>query len=297
MDVQQLRYFIEVAKQKSFTKATDNLHLSQPALSKMIRNLEDELSVKLFDRNHKRIELTDCGENLLESAQKALLHFDSIVESLQDTMNLKKGHIIVGIPPVIGTTYFASIIASFKKSYPGVDLSIYEEGAKTVATQVMEGNVDVGVIISPVDSEELTAIPVMKDENVVVVNKKNPLADKKHAGFRDLKNESFCIFNEHFLLYGQIVSKCRKAGFEPDITFKSSQWDFIMEMLSLNQGISILPKPIATKLEYPNIKIIPLHPAFPWEITLIVRKGKYVSYAMREFINHVKNSFDEKNIN
>lgn len=291
MDIQQLRYFVEVAKEKNLTCAARKLFLSQPALSKMIKKLEGELGLQLFERHNKKIRLTDAGENLFESAKKTISQFENIEQSLQDTVNLKKGRIIVGIPPVIGSLYFAPIISKYKTEFPGIEFYLYEEGARTVMSQVSEGTIDVGVVISPVESEELVREPVMKDFNVVIVHRDNPLAAKTTISFPDLKNESFCIFNKHFLLREQITARCQKAGFNPDITFESAQWDFIIEMIALNQGISILPRPITARSVYPDIRIIPLEPEFPWEITLIIKKGKYISFAMREFINHVKRYF------
>lgn len=297
MDIRQLKYFVEVAREKSYTKAANKLFVSQPALSKMIKNLENELGAQLFNRQGKNVVLTDCGENLYEKAQKTISYFDGIQESLKDIKELKKGQITVGIPPVIGSLYFAPIISSFKRNYPGINFIMFEEGARTVYTKVIEGVIDVGIVISPVNSRELVSIPVMEDECVVVVNKMNPLSNKQHISFIDLKNEPFNSLNEHFLLYEQIISKCHEAGFEPDITFKSSQWDFIIEMVSLNQGIAILPRPIVARSDFPDIRILSLRPSFRWEITIIIKKEKYITYLMKEFINHVKKSFEgQKNI-
>ena len=293
LDIQQLRYFVEVTKEKSYTKAAKKLFVSQPALSKMIRKLESDLGIKLFDRYKRKIKLTDSGEILYKEAININRQFDNIVESVQDMKDLKKGHIITGMPSVLGTLYFAPIITRYQKDYPGIKLDIFEEGAKTVAMKVMEGSIDIGVVITPVDSEELVSMPVFKDENVVVVHKDHTLASMEYVNFTELKGERFNIFNENFVLHGQILSECRKAGFEPDVVFKSSQWDFIIEMLTLNQGISILPRPILLRTKYTDIITIPFQPAFPWEVTLIVRKDKYISHAMRVFIDYVKHFFRE----
>jgi DNA-binding transcriptional LysR family regulator len=291
MDMLQLKYFVQVAKEKSYTRAAKKLYLSQPALSKTIKKLENELGAKLFDRSGKEVKLTDCGKDLFEKAQKLIWDFNNTIESLQETKDLKRGHITIGIPPVIGTLYFSPIITNFRKMYPGISIDIFEEGAKTVADKVIEGDVDIGIVILPTNTRELIIIPVFKDENVVVVYETNPLALKEKISFKHLKNENFNIFNENFVLYDQIISKCHKSGFEPNITFKSSQWDFIIEMLSLDQGISILPRPILNRNKYSHIKTIPLEPLFPWELILIIKKGKYISYAGREFISFVQNHF------
>ena len=111
MDIRQLTYFVEVAKHQSFTKAALALHVTQPTLSKMVKNLEEEMEVVLFDRSARQIGLTDAGEVVYEQAQKIIYSLDDLSASLYDVMNLKKGRIKIGLPPVISTLFFPTIIA------------------------------------------------------------------------------------------------------------------------------------------------------------------------------------------
>ncbi|MCM3764185.1 LysR family transcriptional regulator [Neobacillus niacini] len=289
MEIRQLTYFTEVAKEKSFTIAARNLHISQPALSKMVKNLEDELGVQLFDRSEKFLHLTDAGEQLYERAQKLLFEFESLSESIRDTEQLKKGHIKVGIPPVIGTSYFPKLIAGFRQLYPGVILSILEEGAMNISDRVEDGSIDAGVIILPVDETKFDFIPIFSDENKLIVHRSHPLASKEVIDYEDLKDESFVLLNETFKLHHHIIASCRQSGFEPNITIKSSQWDFIAELVAMNQGISILPRPILDKFNSGMILQIPInHPSVRWDIAIILKKGRYTSYALRRFIEYVK---------
>ncbi|MDP4161898.1 MAG: LysR family transcriptional regulator [Bacillota bacterium] len=101
MDIRQLTYFIEVAKYRSFTKASHILHLSQPTLSKMVKNLEDELEIDLIDRSSRQFEMAEAGEIVFEEGQVIIESLHNLSTHLNDLMNLKKGTIKIGIPPLI----------------------------------------------------------------------------------------------------------------------------------------------------------------------------------------------------
>lgn len=289
MDTRQLAYFVQVAKDHSFTVAARNLHLSQPALSKMIKKLEEELGVQLFDRSEHKMTLTDAGNKLFEDGQKVLSELDSITEAIRDTKNLKTGNVSVGIPPVIGTSYFPPLIANFRHDYPGINLSIIENGAVTVYEMVEKGYVDLGLVILPELSDRIEYIPVIEDEVVLVVHNDHRLASRDKVVFEDLKEEAFALLDETFLLHHHVMKACREAGFEPDVYFKSSQWDFLTELVCLNQGISILPRPILARFNSSNIKQIPIdHPEMKWRIAIILKKNRYVSFAAKKFIEYIK---------
>lgn len=289
MDTRQLSYFVQVAKDRSFTLAARNLHLSQPALSKMIKKLEEDLGVQLFDRSEHKMTLTDAGEKLFEEGQKLLSEMAAVTEAIKDTKNLKTGNVSVGIPPVIGTSYFPPLIANFRNDYPGINLSIIENGAVTVYEMVEKGFVDLGLIILPELSDRIEYIPVIEDEAVLIVHRDHPLANRSSVKFEDLQNEAFALLNETFLIHHHVIKACREAGFEPNIYFSSSQWDFLTELVCLNQGISILPRPILARFNSQNIKQIPIdHPEMRWRIAIILKKNRYVSHAARKFIDYIK---------
>src|SRR5574342_684376 len=111
MDIRHLEYFSEVAEQLSFTKASQMLHVSQPSISKAIKNLEGELGVPLFYRSSKQLELTDAGKAVLMNAKKVLEAFKNLTLELTDLMDLKSGEIRIGIPPIVGAAFFSKLIS------------------------------------------------------------------------------------------------------------------------------------------------------------------------------------------
>lgn len=130
MDIRQLEYFAEVAKQLSFTKAAATLHVSQPSISKAIQQLEVELDVPLFYRSSKQLELTDAGHAVLINTQHVLEAFKNIRSELTDLMELKKGKIRIGIPPIVGAEFFSKLVSQYKERYPYVEIVLTEVGTK-----------------------------------------------------------------------------------------------------------------------------------------------------------------------
>lgn len=288
MNIKFLTYFIEVAKQQSFTKASKRLFICQSALSKAIKNFELELDITLIDRTSKTFKLTSEGQLFYENGVIALKTINEQLSILLDSVSLEKGKIKVGVPPVISTIYFTSIIHKFRSEYPSINLNIVEAGANTIKDKVEKGEIDIGVVILPFSSENFNVITIFDSEVVIVVNKNHPFANRDKVSLLEIKNQSILSLNETYMLYDRIKIRCHEVGFEPNIICTSSQWDFLAEMVSLNQGISILPKPILSKFHSKNIKTVRITEGFPWNIAFILRKDKYMSKAIKLFIDFTK---------
>ena len=164
MDIRHLTYFIEVAKYKSFTEASKSLHLSQSTLSKVVKSLEEELNVELIDRSAKKIELTDAGEIVLAEGEIIMESINDLSIHLYDLMNLKKGKIKIGIPPIIGFLFFPKIIKGFNNLYPDIKINIFEDHSNKVKQDVRDGILDFGVVMLPVDEKEFDVIPFVNEE-------------------------------------------------------------------------------------------------------------------------------------
>lgn len=287
MDIRQLSYFIEVAKHQSFTKAAHSLHVTQPTLSKMVKNLEQEMDVSLFDRSSRKVRLTDAGEVVFVQAQKIVNSLDDLSSSLYDIMNLNKGKITIGLPPVISTLFFPTIIAEFQARYPEVTVILVEDGAKKVEEKVADGEVDLGFVMLPVDAERFDVIPFVSQEIKLLVHEDHPLADRETRDLIDFKDDPFLLLSKEFTLNGRTVEFCRGEGFEPKVAYESSQWDFIVGMVEKNLGVTLMPKLICDRVQHGPFKTISLTQTFPWRLGIIMAKNRYVPYVSREFITLV----------
>lgn len=287
MDIRQIEYFTEVAKHLSFTKAASSLHVSQPSISKAIQNLEAELGVPLFYRSSKQLELTDAGHAVLVNAQHVLTAFKNMRSELTDLMELKKGEIRIGIPPIVGVEFFSKLISLYKEKYPYIEINLTEVGTKKIRQGVEEGELDIGIICNLcITNDQLEAISILKDPLMLIVHKDHPLAKLSSVEMSQLEKETFIIYRKDFTLYDRIIDECSKNGFFPTIACESSQKDLIVAMVEAKLGIALLPKRICTKLQSDTIVAVPFKEENIYlELGLTWKKNKYLSFAVREFID------------
>jgi DNA-binding transcriptional LysR family regulator len=285
LELRNLTYVLEVAKQRNFTKAAETLHMTQPTLSKLVKSLEDELGVTLFDRSGKYVKLTDAGKAAIGQIQVIIQAVKDLHITLDDVSNLKTGTIKLGLPPVIGSVFFPRVVAPFQKLYPKIEFQMNEEGSKKVEQLVMDGSIDLGVVILPVEESCFGIMPFTRQKCSLVLHKSHPLSGQTSVSLRDLESEPFILFAKGFAVRQHVIDACRSVGFDPNITYESSQWDLLVEMVSAGLGVSFLPEAICAKIVNPDVRIVPeTNPSIPWNLVLIWNKERYVSYAMREFI-------------
>lgn len=285
MKIKDITYFLEVAKEGNFTRAASNLYISQPALSKNIKNLEKEVNAQLIERNSKSFRLTYEGEIFYNNAKKSIEVIQDELNKLQDTFTSCNRVINLGLPPVISSVYFTSAIAEFKKENPSIDIRIIEEGANKIKSSVEEERIDLGAVILPIDDSDLITEFISSGKVMLVVSKNHRLASEDEVNLEDLRNEKFITFNEKFMMYNKTIEACKIAGFEPDIILKTSQWDYIMEMVSLNQGVSIMPEPIVRRFKREDFKLISIqNPNISWNVGFILKKDKHISKYLKSFI-------------
>ncbi|GGJ98763.1 putative HTH-type transcriptional regulator YwbI [Lentibacillus kapialis] len=286
MDIRQLTCFSEVARQKNVTRAAETLHISQPSLSKTIKNLERELDAPLFDRSTHQLKLTDAGKAFLISARKVLDSFENLTSEMEDVMDVKKGEIKIGIPPIIGAAFFAPYISRYKETYPSIDLLLTEVGSKTIRQGVSEGELDIGLICNtPASEENLATIQLLKDPLMLMVHKNNPLAGEMTLEFTAIKNEPLILYRQDFSLHDQIMEACTYYGFDPKVVCESSQKDFMIEMVEAKLGSTLLPSRICSRINNDNLTAIPFaQPVVNLELGMVWNKDNYIPYAVREFI-------------
>ena len=293
MDLNQLETFITVSNHLSFTKASEELFITQSSVSKIIKSLEDELGALLFYRSPE-IKLTDVGKELYKHSVDIISLIDNIPTELDNLTDLKKGTIRIGIPPIIGSSFFPAIIGKFKSKYPGIEITLVEVGSKIIQEELNAGNLDVGIICSYPDQRELFEINRLLESPLLIgVHKDNPLADKDAISFKDLEEEEFILFNKDFSLYDSIIDECGKNGFMPKIICNSSQKDFIIEMIAARMGITCLPEITCENVNNPNIRFVPMErPSIYLNLMIVWKKNRYLPYACKEWIRFTANELN-----
>lgn len=289
MDIKQISYFMAVAQEGSFSRAAEKLEVSQPTLSMAVKKLEEELGAELFYSFNRRQNLTDEGLRLKEGAAKLLEVYQETIENVKLSDYVGSGAVTLGLSPLFGACFFGDLIPSFSAAYPNIKINMIEDGANKIDELVEKGEVDLAVTLNTERTASFASCHFSTQRNVALLHKKHPLANAKSITVADLKEDSFAIFNQDFILNRQIMSACHAAGFRPKIALLSSQWDFMVELVSRNRAVSILPKPVLDKHPDPNVVCVPLMDSMKcWDIVLAWNKQKYMSKSCRLFLDYVK---------
>jgi len=292
VEIRHLQYVTEIVRQGSFTKAAEALHITQPTISKMVRNLEDELGAEVFARDGKQAKLTAAGEAIVRYAEPILQLFGQLKTEIDDLTYLHSGSIRIGLPPMAGSHFFPKVIKNFQESYPGIALKLVEDGAARIEESIADGTLDVGVVLWPLDSDALDSFPLAKERLKVIVHPGHRLAGRTNVELAELAEESFILFVSGFALHDRIIAECRSVGFEPRIVHESSQWDFIGEMVAEGLGIAMLPDTICRTLGPEKVSAVPLiNPVIPWELVMAWKREGYQSMAAREWIRFTREMF------
>lgn len=297
MEIRHLEYFIEVARQKSFSKAADEMHISQPSISKVIKDIENQFGVTLFYRSTKYVELTDAGEIILEQAVKIVSSFQNINVNLIGGSKLKSGKIRIGIPPITGLTTFARLFGPFRKEYPNINIDLFEFGSKKIEIGILDGTLDVGIICIPPREKELyEMICSIQDPLRLVVYPEHPFAKCEVIDYASLINESFVLYSSDFSLNDVIIERCMQAGFRPKVIFETLQLELMTQLVADHFGIALLPSTVCQHLDCKALISIPMaNPQVYLQLAMAWKKDRYISHATEEWLQFVKTRMDFNN--
>ncbi|HHG8771666.1 TPA: LysR family transcriptional regulator [Raoultella planticola] len=284
MDIRTLRYFVEVVRQQSFTRAAEKLFVTQPTISKMLKNLEDELNCTLLIRDGRKLLLTDTGRVVFERGQAILGEFHQLESELSDINHLHKGILRLGIPPMVGML-MAEPISLFRQRYPGVELKISEFGGLTVQQAVSNGELDLAMTALPVDEESgLATLPLFNHPLCVLTPRTEQWQHVRSLSPEALAAHPLVIYNEDFALSRQLMALFTCHDVKPRIAVRSGQWDFLAAMVQAGIGVAILPQPICERLDPQNFCWIPLQSELHWELGMIWREGVYLSHSAQAWL-------------
>ncbi len=248
MELRQLRYFIEVAKELHFGKAAQNLFVSQPALSQQIQLLEAELGVALFDatkrRQFRRVELTPAGQVFLSEAQKVIRASQRAVELTRQTA--EKGTVVkLGIYKMLLRERIVEILTLFSRHFPDVNIQLVELPTYiSVQEALMEGSIQLGMTLWPLRLESLQGHVYRKGHLCVILPKNHRLADQSTVRLQSLKKEKWIeIPATLHPFYTQVESIFQRVGInrKASITQEVSSLDLVGELVSMNRGIAMVP--------------------------------------------------------
>jgi LysR family hydrogen peroxide-inducible transcriptional activator len=241
MEVHQLRYFCAVARQGTFTRASEVEHVAQPSLSQQILKLEAELGSRLFDRLPRSARLTVFGRAFLPKAERILRELEEAKTELLEMAGDEKGDVVVGIIPTIAAYLLPKLLHGFSARHPLITVKIVEEITPTLLQRLHEGTIDLAVVAVPVPGTELIAVELFEEKFFAVLPEKHRSAHKKSLSLADLNREPFLLLKEGHCFRDSLIAACHKSKVSPKVVFESGQFATILAMVSAGMGVSAVP--------------------------------------------------------
>ncbi len=283
MLLRHLNYFLAVAQYQSFTRAAHALHVSQPALSQQIRQLEDQLGAQLFDRNGRSVRLTDAGEVYLRYARQALQDLEEGRRAIHDVSDLSRGSLRVAVAPTFTSYLIGPLVEAFHRRYPNVRLVMQEMLQERVETQLVEDELDIGIAFEKPTSSAVEFQPLLVETLALVVGRTHALSERRSIDRDTLMRESLVLLTPEFATRGQIERHCRQHDLDLQVLMESNSLNAVIEIVRRTGLATLLPAAIAGNSEY--LVAVGLDPAPPQRRAILMqRKGAYQSAAMRAFI-------------
>lgn len=284
MDFRQLENFVEVCERMSFTKAANNLYISQQGVSKSIKALEEELGVKLFFRTNSSLVLTNYGTILLQHARGLVKDYTAILTEINAEKNRDKDSIKVGFTNGGSNFLPVNLLEDYLQSHPNIRVSIREYNDTTVDEALLSGEINIGFCVGPVDRKTLKIHHTHNMNLYFLLGEKHPLANESSIDLRQLKNDCFIAMGDGEKGRESFLERCRKAGFVPNIGIKVSDVEMMMSLCRKNLGIGVYAGDGPAKL--PGLRIIPdkLH-VWEYSIHICTAVGHGVSTQEEEFIS------------
>ncbi len=285
MELYQLGYFIEIARQRSFTRAAERLHMAQPALSQQMKNLESELGTALFIRGRKEIQLTAAGKAFLPRAEALLTQAEAAKAIVSDVAQLRGGKLIIAAIPSVSACLLPEVIRSFSRQHEQVELQLIEDSSERVSENVESGLADIGFLQLPASKSAFETRTIISEPFVLLVAKSHSLVKQKEVALKQLATESFIFYKGR--ARDTALEACRKAGFEPRIACESGELETVRALVAAGLGLAVVPQ-LATGNLPKTIQAITIRePKMQRQIAAVWQKGSVLSPAANALLELV----------
>lgn len=242
MDIGELQAFVAVAESSSFSYAAEVLHITQPAVSKRISNLEHRLGLKLFDRIGRSVMLTEGGRALLPRAHKILMEVEDCRRALTNLQGQVTGKLTLGTSHHIGLHRLPPILRAFTTAYPDVQLDMKFIDSEEAFAGVTQGELEIGIItLPPEPPDRFTLLPIWRDPLCVVVGRNHPLLERSRVTLRNLSQHLAVLPSESTFTRRIVEALFQNAGLDINVAISTNYLETIRMMVGIGLGWSVLP--------------------------------------------------------
>ena len=276
ISLRQLRAFLAVAKLRHFRRAADSLHLTQPAVSRHIAELESELEVKLFDRNTREVVPTEAGRYLHSAVERVLDELEGVLAHVHSENERRHGKVRVASVPTLSATLMPPCIAACATHYPQLTVQLHDQVQTLVLESVRGGEVDFGITVEPADAEAFDSETIMHDPFVLVCRRDHGLATRAQVSWKKLKGQPLILLDYASGSRRLIDRQLSHYAIDPWVVQQTGHTQTAFAMVEAGLGVTITPGLSTTQLAA-SLVALPLTPTARRAITLIRRRHRSLS--------------------
>lgn len=284
MDIRSLRYFTETVRLGSFTEAGRTLGVSQSTISKMLRQLEDELGEPLLLRDARQLTLTDVGHVVYERGREILLAMQRLEDEVRETQSVARGALTLGMPPMINML-FTEALKEFRETHPRIVLRLDEHTGQEVERRVAAGELAAGMSVLPIDPQPDVEVVQVASHRVWAIGASGLLERSNDAvALRTVARMPLVLLNDDFALTRLLRRTFARYDIEADIAAQSGQWDWTVAMARAGMGVALLPEPFVQRIQADGLVLRPVtQPDIQWQIGLLWN-ARRSSHALRAWL-------------
>lgn len=298
MDVRDLQVFLSVANHLNFTRAGEEVHLSQPSVSVRIRQLEHDLGSKLFEQLGKKVVLTEAGQLLIPYATRVIAAMDDARHAIDELKGLERGSLRIGASTTAGMYLIPRAIAQFKQRYPKIEVHLAVKDTQQIEEGVIRNEFDFGFVGGHLVGDEVDVLPWLTDQIVLIAAPKHALTRKKSVKTHDLRKERFILREPGSATRAAILSHFQKSDLEIDTVMEMENPESVKTAVQSALGIAFISKfAVETELKAKSLVVVRVQGLdIHRELKIVYRKDKHLGRAAQTFIRMAQVNSAQKSL-
>ncbi|MDN3260413.1 transcriptional regulator CynR [Streptomyces sp. CSDS2] len=282
LELRHLRYLIAVAENGTFTRAAEELHISQPTLSQQIKQLERMLGAQLLDRTGRTVRLTDTGEAYIHHARRALRDLAAAERAVHDVRDLTRGHLRLAVTPTFTAYLTGPLAAELHSRHPGITLTLREMAQDRIEAGLLADDIDLGIAFTATHLPGITATELFTESLTLVTSARRPADGHRALPVEHLARMQLALLNGDFATRTHIDDYFAQHGISPRTAVEANSIQALTAIVQRTTLATVLPDAIAH--DHPHLTLVPLDPPLPVRtVALLTRTDAYQSAAARAF--------------
>lgn len=285
LSLRQLRAFLLVAQEGSMTRAAARMHLTISALSMLVRTLEEELGMRLFERTTRRIVLTEAGQQFMPTVRDVFLALDTGLQTLQESKRQRSERLSLATSPLLAASLVPAVIAQFRAQFPNVTVTLVDAPVDQVVAQVREGKADMGICTADLASKDLVSQVLYEDTLVLACSPDHPLAQRREALWADLTDQSLILLTPGSGLRRLTDQTLGKLTLQLQPAFEVANIQTAVGLVAAGLGVAVLPAYSVARVDGARVVAVPLtEPVVTREIVALCTHARPFSTAAEAFL-------------